>query len=77
MSPDRFHRINARFTEIICLAVAAIVALIWLATVADYLLRLGWGWDIENIWTAPIVVAGALLVRTLARAVFRWIGAID
>lgn len=77
MSPERFHRFNVRSTEIICLVGAAMAALMWLATVLDHLLDLRWGWDIEIIWIAPIIIGGALLTRTLARVIFRWMGVID
>jgi hypothetical protein len=77
MSLERFRRFNVRSTDIICLVIASVAALMWLATVADHLLGLRWGWDVELIWIAPIVGGGALLVRTLARAIFRWVGALD
>nr|WP_294168400.1 hypothetical protein [uncultured Sphingomonas sp.] len=77
MSLERFLRFNVRSTAIICSVIAVVAALMWLATAADHLLGLRWGWDFEIIWIAPIVGGGALLVRTLARAVFRTVGAID
>ena len=77
MSSDRFHRLNVRGTEIICWIAVAMAALMWVATVADHLLGLRWGWDIDIIWVAPIVGGGALLVRALARVIYRWVGASD
>jgi hypothetical protein len=77
MSLERFHRFNVRSTEISCLVIAVMAALMWLATAADHLFGLRWGWDVEIIWIAPIVGGGALLIRTLARAIFRWVGATD
>lgn len=39
---------------------------------ADYVLRLGWGWDIRIIWVAPIIVGRALLTQLLSRIIFKW-----
>lgn len=57
--------------------VAIIVAVsgMWLATLADYLFHLGWGWDRQILWIAPIIIVGPLLVRLIGRAVFRLTGA--
>jgi hypothetical protein len=64
MSPARFHRFNLRSTDIICLGTALLAVLMWLAAVADQVLGLRWGWDVEIVWIAPIIVGGALLIRT-------------
>lgn len=77
MSPECFQRINLRSTQLISFVVVAAAALMWLATAADHLFGLRWGWDIENLWTAPIIATVALIVRILARAVSRWVGAAD
>jgi hypothetical protein len=74
---ERFIRPTATSTEVVCLAVAAGAALMWLATVADHVLGLGWGLEAEGIWTTPLIGVVALLVRILARVIFRWIGAVD
>lgn len=57
--------------------VAIIVAVsgMWLATLVDYLFHLGWGWDRQILWVAPIIIVGAMLVRLIGHAVFRLIGA--
>ena len=50
-------------------------SLMWLATAADRLFHLDWGWDRQILWTSPIVVIGTLLTRLIGGAIFRAIGA--
>jgi hypothetical protein len=57
------------------IAVVVVVSAMWLATVADRLLHLGWGWDRQILWIAPIIVVGAMLVRVIGHGVFRLVGA--
>src|SRR5690242_19980717 len=77
MSLDGYNRFVVRSTDWSLWAVVAISSLMWIATIADHFLDLGWGWDVQIIWIAPIVVAGALLTRVLSRAILRWVGALD
>ncbi len=71
MSLDRYNRFVVRSTEISCWAIVIVAACMWVAAVADRLLPLGWGWDVQIIWIAPILIGGTLLTRTLCRLVFR------
>lgn len=57
------------------IAVIAAVSLMWLATVADRMFDLGWGWDRQILWTASIIVIGTLLTRLIGHGIFRWVGA--
>jgi hypothetical protein len=77
MSLDSYNRFVVRSTDVSCWAVAIAAALMWVATLADHFLRLGWGWDVQIIWIAPIIIAGALVTRLLSRIIFRWVGALD
>lgn len=77
MSLAGYNRFVVRSTDVSCWAVVIVAALMWLATLADHFLRLGWGWDVRIIWIAPIIVTGALLTRLLGRIIFRWVGALD
>ena len=77
MSLDGYNRFVVRSTNLSCCAVVVAANLMWVATIADHFLRLGWGWDVQIIWIAPIIVAGALLTRFLSRVIFRWVGALD
>ena len=72
-----YNRFVVRSTDISCWAVVIAAALMWVATVTDHFLRLGWGWDTQIIWIAPIIVAGALITRLLSRIIFRSVGALD
>jgi len=56
-------------------AVMLAVSGMWLAAVADRSLHLGWGWDRQILWTAPIIILGTMIVRLIGRAIFRWVGA--
>ena len=57
------------------IAVIVAVSGMWLATLADRLLHLGWGWDRQILWVAPIIVLGTMLARLIGRGIFRWVGA--
>lgn len=77
MSLESYNRFAVRSFEISILMVIIGATLMWLATLADHFLALGWGWDPQIIWIAPVIVAGALLTRTLGRLIFRSVGASD
>ncbi len=77
MSLRSYNRFVVRSTDLTCWAVVILAAFMWVATLADHLLRLGWGWDTQIIWIAPIIVGGALLTRKLSHVLFRWVGALD
>ena len=72
-----YNRFVVRSTDISCWAVVIAAALMWVATVADHFLRLGRDGTLEIIWIAPIIVAGALILRLLSRIIFRSVGALD
>jgi hypothetical protein len=76
MSPNSYDRFLVRSTDLTCWAVVILAGLMWLATLADHFLRLGWGWDVQIIWVAPIIIGGGLLVRKLSRRIYRWVGAL-
>jgi hypothetical protein len=77
MALDGYNRFLVRSTDLTCWAVVILAALMWVATLADHILQLGWGWDIQIIWIAPIIIGVALLTRKLSRVVFRSVGALD
>jgi hypothetical protein len=77
MSLKSYNRFVVRSTDVGCWLAFSFAALMWIATIADHTLRLGWGWDVQIIWLAPIIMAGALLTRFLSRLIFRWVGASD
>jgi len=77
MSLAGYNRFVVRSTGVTCWAVVVAALLMWVATLADHFLGLGWGWDVQIIWIAPIIVAGALVTWLLSRIIFRWVGALD
>lgn len=76
MASDRYYRGVVGSFNIILLAVAVAGCLMWLATVADRLFSLGWGWDRQILWIAPIIIGGAIIVRLVGHTIFRAVGAI-
>ncbi len=58
-----------------CLLVAIVAFFMWMVTVADVILNLGWGWDQQIIWIAPIICLGALATRLAGHMIFRALGA--
>jgi hypothetical protein len=77
MALDGYNRFVVRSTDLVCWLVVSLAAIMWVATVMDHFLRFGWGWHIQIIWIAPIIVGGAMITRLLARVIFRWMGALD
>lgn len=52
--------------------IMVVVAVMWIATAADYFLSLGWGWDEQGLWIAPIILAVAILIRLAGNAIIRF-----
>jgi len=76
MMSDHYNRLLVGSFKIISLVIAFVVCLMWLATAADHLFGLNWGWDRQILWIAPIIVGVAFLVRFVGKAIFRAVGAI-
>jgi hypothetical protein len=67
---DRQHKaINIIFGLFV-----ALLSFTWIATAADWLFALGWGWDRQILWLAPPMMAFAALVRFCAFAIFKFVG---
>ena len=77
MSHERYNRFVVRSTNISLWMVAIVAGALWVATLADHILSLGWGFDIQGLWLAPLIATGALLVRAISLAIFRVFGALD
>ncbi len=67
------RRITGHFSGT-CLLVAIVAFAMWIATMADVMLKLGWGWDQQIMWIAPIICLGALATRLAGHLIFRAIG---
>lgn len=44
-------------------SIVAVVSVIWAATILDFALSLGWGWNSQVLWAAPLVLLIAFAVR--------------
>ena len=64
MKLDTYHRWVVGWFNISFVAITVMVSFMWLATIADRLLGLKWGWDRQIIWIAPIILLGAIIVRS-------------
>lgn len=74
MTLDGYTRFNVRSFNFMCWAAVVTSVIMWVATIADHVLQLGWGWDIQIVWIAPIIAGVALLTRLLGRAISKWMG---
>ena len=76
MKLDIYHRWVVSWFNISFVAITVMVSFMWLATIADRLLGLKWGWDRQIIWIAPIILLGAIIVRSIGHGIFRLFGAV-
>ena len=75
MDMGRYNRrVTGHFSGI-CLLIVTAAFVMWIAALGDVILNLGWGWDRQIIWIAPIICLGALAIRFVGRLIFRAIGA--
>lgn len=44
-------------------SIITVVSVIWAATILDFALGLGWGWDSQVLWAAPLILLIAFAVR--------------
>ncbi len=65
-----------RAFDALCGLIALVAAVIFVASLIDILLKLGWGYDPDNLWIAPAVMIGAGLVHKIGGAIFRLVEAI-
>ncbi len=57
----------------ICALFVVVIAIMWLATLLDYVFALDWGWDRKILWLGPPMVIFAFFVRFCARAIFKFV----
>ena len=65
-----------RTFDALCGLVAVVAGGVFVATLADNALALDWGWDLSNLWFAPLLMIGAGVVRKVGGVIFRFIEAI-
>lgn len=74
MSTERFIAGQRRGVNVILTAFAIVVSFMWAATLCDWTFNLGWGWDVEILWLAPLILLFAVVLRSLYMAIFRFVG---
>lgn len=74
MSYQQFLDRQHKAINIISGLFVALLSFMWIATAADWLFALGWGWDRQILWLAPPMMAFAALVRFCAFAIFKFVG---
>jgi hypothetical protein len=51
-----------------------LLGIMWIATVLDKAFNLGWDWDRQILWLAPMMVLFAAILRFWALAIFKFVG---
>ena len=74
MSTDSFIAGQRRGANFILTAFAIVISFMWAATLCDWTFNLGWGWDREILWLAPLMLLFAVVLRFLGMAIFRFVG---
>ena len=69
MALDRYNRRVVGSFNIILSITQLAACVMWVATAADRLFGLGWGWDRQILWLAPIIVGVAFVVGRIGRAI--------
>ncbi len=75
MSSERYNRFVVGSFNVVGKAIIVATCLMWLITLADLLLGLGWGWDKQGLWLAPIIIVMGIAVLMGGNAIFRLVGA--
>jgi uncharacterized membrane protein YeiH len=63
MRYERFHAWFRKEFDWTFWSIVAVVSVMWGATILDFALGLGWGWDKEVLWVAPLILLTAFVVR--------------
>lgn len=74
MGNERFIAGQKRSINVIFVAFCCLVTALWIATVLDWAISLGWGLDRQVLWLGPAMVVFAVLVRFGAMAILRIVG---
>jgi hypothetical protein len=73
MNIQRFVAGQRRAVDVIFMMFVALLSVMWIVTICDWALNLGWGWDKQIIWLAPPMLLFAMFVRVCCMA-FRFVG---
>jgi len=73
MDNERFVASQQKGINFIFVAFCCLVTTMWVATVLDWAINLGWGWDRQGLWLGPLMVLFAVLVRFCATAILKFV----
>lgn len=73
MDTERFIAGQRKGLNFIFAAFAILVTVMWAATLCDWAFNLGWGWDRQGLWLAPLMMLFAVAIRFLGMGILRFI----
>lgn len=73
MDQKKFVDGQRKGVDAICALFVIVIALMWFATLLDYIFNFGWGWDRQILWLGPPMIVFAFLLRFCARAIFKFV----
>ena len=76
MVSDRFLAARRRGVNRVFLMFVGLALLMWIATLCDQALNLGWGWEKEGLWDLPLMVLFAAFVRFCSLAIIKLTGSL-
>ncbi len=74
MNTERFIADQRKGVNYILAAFVILISIMWVATVCDWALNLGWEWDKQILWLAPPMILFAVVLRFICMAIFRFVG---
>jgi hypothetical protein len=74
MNIERFVARQRKAVNLFFAIFAALLVVMWVATVCDWAFNLGWGWDRQIIWLAPPMLLFGVFVRFCCMAMFNFFG---
>jgi hypothetical protein len=73
MDTARFVSTQRKGVNGICALFAIVVSIVWVATLCDWSFNLGWGYDQQMLWTAPLGLLFAIALRWVAMGIFKFV----
>ena len=74
MNIERFVSGQRKAVNFIFAAFVILISGMWVTTLCDWRLNLGWGWDKQILWLAPPMMLFAVVLRFLCMVIFRFVG---
>ena len=73
MNIERYVAFHRKGVNLIFAMFAALAVVMWVATVCDWAFNLGWGWDRQIVWLAPLMLLFATFIRFGCMVIFRFV----